>query len=120
MLNFKCPRLLLAAMACASFGSVHAVSAASEERLSKPEILKLNQCMAMTSDILARDGQCAVVMKKASLTTSDIEKMRRCESKADDVLEDPDCAAMIKKHPDLVRGHGRLMTEEPAPTPPAK
>ena len=44
--------------------------------------------------------------------------MRRCEGKTDvDVLKDPDCAAMIKKHPDLVRGHGSLMPQTSKPAP---
>lgn len=110
----------LAALACVGIGTMSAF-AATEERLTKAELLKLNACMAMTSDRLAADSQCGAVMKKASLTSADIEKMRRCESKVNvEVLKDPDCAAMIKKHPDLVRGHGSLMPEDaskPAPSP---
>ncbi|MGE4062008.1 MAG: hypothetical protein AB7E79_01460 [Rhodospirillaceae bacterium] len=104
---------LAAAATCAALAIAQGASAATEERLTKTEILKLNECMAMTSDVLAKDGQCTTVMRKASLTSSDIEKMRRCESKMNvDVTKDPDCAAMIKKHPDLVRGHGSLMPQE--------
>lgn len=122
MSKLRPAHVLFAAMACASFASVHAASAATEERLTKPEILKLNECMAMKPDVLSADGQCGVVMKKASLTKSDIETMRRCEAKTDNVLEDPGCAAMIKKHPDLVRGHGSLMPEDStsAPAPATK
>jgi hypothetical protein len=122
MFHFIQRPVAIAALACLGFSSVQAASAATEERLSQAEVLKLNTCMSMTSDVLAKDGQCTVVMRKASLTRSDIEKMRRCESKLEvDVLKDPDCAAMIKKHPDLVRGHGSLMPQDPPPnTPPAK
>jgi hypothetical protein len=116
MLNVPSRALLLAA---ACMAGAHLASAATEERLSKPDLLKLNDCMAMTSEVLAQDGQCAVVMKKASITKTDIEKMRRCEAKFNvEVSKDPDCAAMIKKHPDLVRGHGALMPEEPPPNEP--
>jgi hypothetical protein len=113
--------LLIAAVTGASLAFAHGAYAATEERLSKPEVLKLNECMAMTKDVLAQDSQCGVVMKKASLTASDLEKMRRCEGKMNiDVTKDPDCAAMIKKHPDLVRGHGELEPEKntnaPAPS----
>jgi len=104
---------LLAATACTAFLLAHGAHAATEERLTGPEAVKLTKCMAMTSDVLAKDAQCAAVMKKASLTASDMEKMRRCESVQQDVMKNPDCAAMIKKHPDLVRGHGSLMPEEP-------
>jgi hypothetical protein len=117
MLGFRKPGLAFAAAACASLLSVHAASAATEERLSKPELLKLNECMAMKPDILAADGQCSTVMKKASVTTGDIEKMRKCEAKFNvEPQKDPDCAAMIKKHPDLVRGHGSLMQPNPNTT----
>ena len=110
-------RALLLGAAC--LVTAHMASAATDERLSKPEILKLNDCMAMTSDVLAQDSQCTVVLKKASITKSDIEKMRRCEGKMNiDVTKDADCAAMIKKHPDLVRGHGALMPNEPAQNEP--
>jgi uncharacterized protein YicC (UPF0701 family) len=114
--------LLIAAAASASLAFVHGALAATEEKLSKPEVLKLNECMAMTKEVLAQDSQCGVVMKKASVTASDIEKMRRCEGKmTGDVTKDPDCAAMIKKHPDLVRGHGELEPEKNTGAPaPAK
>ncbi len=101
--------LLIAAVAGAGFTLAQGVSAATEEKLSEPELVKLNKCMAMTKDVLAQDSHCGVVMKKAGITASDIEKMRKCEGKMNiDVTKDPDCAAMIKKHPDLVRGHGEL------------
>lgn len=101
--------LLIAAAASAGLALAHAAFAATEEKLSEPELLKLNACMAMTKEILAQDAQCGVVIKKANITASDIEKMRKCEGKMNiDVTKDPDCAAMIKKHPDLVRGHGEL------------
>ena len=106
--------LALTAAACAALMLAHGASAATEERLSGPEAVKLTKCMAMTSDVLAKDAQCTAVIKKASLTPSDIEKMRRCESVQEDVMKNPDCAAMIKKHPELVRGHGSLTTEEPS------
>ena len=118
-MDFKRQPAVAAVLACIGFGLAPAVSAATAERLSRPEILKLNECMAMTMDVLEKDGQCATVMKKASLTKTDIEKMRRCEQVQNDVMKDPDCAAMIKKHPDLVRGHGRIQTEEPSAKPPA-
>lgn len=113
--------LLIAAAAGASIAFVQGASAATEEKLSEPEILKLNECMAMTKDVLARDTRCGMVMKKASITAADIEKMRRCEGKMNvDVTKDPDCAAMIKKHPDLVRGHGELEKPNVAEKPAAK
>jgi hypothetical protein len=118
MLRFSKPGLLFAAVACAGLLTVHVASAATEERLSQPELLKLNECMAMKPDALAGDTQCSTVMKKASLTTADIEKMRRCEAKFNvEPQKDPDCAAMIKKHPDLVRGHGSLMPQDAKPAP---
>lgn len=93
-------------------------SAATAERLTRPEIIKLNECMAMTPEVLEIDGQCTTVMKKANLTKGDIEKMRKCEQVQNDVMSNPDCKAMIEKHPDLVRGHGRVQPEQPPVTPP--
>lgn len=114
MLRLLKPCLLIAATVCASAIAIQNASAATEERLTKPELLKLNDCMAMKPDALNQDGQCTAVLKKASLTKADVETMRRCESiLSDEVLKDPGCAAVIKKHPDLVRGHGRLDTQEP-------
>jgi uncharacterized protein YicC (UPF0701 family) len=102
-------RALLLASVAGACVAAQAAFAATEEKLSKPELLKLNECMAMTKEMLAQDSQCGTVMKKASITATDIEKMRKCEGKMNiDVTKDPDCAAMIKKHPDLVRGHGEL------------
>ncbi len=114
------PRSLLStSLIAACFTLALPAFAATEEKLSEPELLKLNQCMAMTKDVLAQDTQCGTVMKKASITAADIEKMRRCEAKMNiDVTKDPDCAAMIKKHPDLVRGHGELEPETKNSTSP--
>ncbi len=120
MFDFNRRPMAAAALACISLGFAHAASAATAERLSRPEVLKLNECMAMTPDTLAKDAQCGTVMKKASLTRTDLEKMRRCEQVQNDVMSDPDCVAMIEKHPELVRGHGRIQPEQPpakAPTP---
>ncbi len=112
--------LLIAAVTSAGLSLGQSAFGATEEKLSKPELLKLNECMAMTKDVLAQDSQCGVVMKKASITAADIEKMRRCEGKMNiDVTKDPDCAAMIKKHPDLVRGHGELEPSTNIGTKPA-
>ncbi len=118
MVQFKyVPMAVAAAYVC--LGLTSPGFAATAERLSRPEVLKLNECMAMTSEVLEKDGQCIAIMKKASLTKADVEKMRRCEQVQNDVMKDPDCAAMIKKHPDLVRGHGRVQPEEPPAKPPA-
>jgi hypothetical protein len=109
--------LLIAATVCTSAVALQSASAATEERLSKPELLKLNECMSMKPDVLTEDGQCGAVLKKANITKTDVETMRRCESiLSDEVLKDPGCAAVIKKHPDLVRGHGRLDPQEPDKT----
>lgn len=103
------PTLLIAATICTSALAIQTASAATEERLSEPELLKLNECMAMKPDALAQDTQCAPVLTKANISKSDVETMRRCETIiSDEVLKDPGCAAVIKKHPDLVRGHGRM------------
>ena len=107
--------LLIAATVCTV--AIQTASAATEERLSKPELLKLNECMAMKPDVLAQDGQCGAVLTKANISKADAETMRRCESiLSDEVLKDPGCAAVIKKHPDLVRGHGRMDPQEPSKT----
>lgn len=110
-------RLLIAASLCTSAIAWQNASAATEERLTKPELLKLNDCMAMKPDALMQDGQCSAILKKASLTKADVETMRRCETiLSNEVLKDPGCAAVIKKHPELVRGHGRLDPQEPEKT----
>lgn len=109
--------LLIAAPLCASAVAIQSASAATEERLSKPELLKLNECMSMKPDMVTQDGQCGAVLKKANISKTDAETMRRCETiLSDEVLKDPGCAAVIKKHPDLVRGHGRLDPQEPDKT----
>lgn len=105
--------LFIAATVCTSALAVQSASAATEERLTKPELLKLNECMAMKPDMLTQDSQCGTVLQKANITKTDVETMRRCETIiSDEVLKDPGCAAVIKKHPDLVRGHGRMDPQE--------
>ena len=73
--------------------------------------------MSIKPDVLTQNGRCGAVLKKANITKTDVETMRRCESiLSDEVLKNPGCAAVMKKHPDLVHGHGQLDPQEPDKT----
>ncbi len=86
-------------------------SIAADLDLTKDEALKLNKCMAMTPAVLVADAACLAVLKKAEISKTDVEKMRHCESIQENVSTNPDCMAMVKKHPQLARGHGETMNE---------
>jgi len=107
----------LLAVTAAAVTYANIASAATDERLNETEILKLNECMHMKPDVLAKDAQCTVVLKKASISPTDVERMLECERVMNaDVTKNPDCVAMMEKHPELVRGHGRLDTSPPSST----
>lgn len=95
-------------------GSVHA----AELVTSAEDAAAFNSCKAMKAPERNASAACRAVMQKTKVTSSDMDKMKACESPQVDVAKDPNCKAMLAKHPEVARGHGRLepdMGEEPKP-----
>ena len=97
--------VLLGAIAAAAIaGSAMAEQAA---KLSTHETEKFSSCMAMKAEDMANDQACQAVMRKVDVTSADMVRMKACEWTKVDVDKDPNCVAMLKKHPELAQGHGR-------------
>ena len=107
-------------------GSVLLVSAAmllssaayAAELLKSPEDAEtFNTCKAMKPAERNASTACKAVMQKTKVTSSDMDKMQHCESPQTDVNKDPACKAVMAKHPELTRGHGRLDMDTDINTP---
>jgi hypothetical protein len=82
------------------------------------EAEKFDACMSLTAAQRTADQGCQTIMAKMKVSNVDMDKMKSCESRPGvDVNKDPDCVAMMKKHPDMVRGHGRLDMDTEVNTP---
>ena len=88
---------------------------ASAAKLSGEEVKVLSDCMVMKSDDAVQDAGCRTVMRKENITKVDLEKMKSCEDTFAAAADNPDCREMVKKHPDLARGHGM---DDPAKSSP--
>ena len=95
-----------------------ATAASAETTKSPTEAVKFDDCMSMETHARAGDKGCQAVMAKMKVSNSDMDKMKSCEGRPSvDVNKDSDCQTMMKKHPDLVRGHGRLDMDTEVNTP---
>lgn len=109
-------RIYYAAVLASVFvaGGVHA----AELVTSAEDARAFNSCKAMEAPERNASAACRAVMQKTKVTSSDMDKMKACESPQVDVAKDPNCKAMLAKHPEVARGHGRLepdMQEAPKP-----
>jgi len=86
--------------------TVGSAAPALAAKLSTEEAKTLRDCMVMKSDDAVQDAGCRTVMRKEHVTKVDLEKMKSCENKMEAAGDNPDCVEMVKKHPDLARGHG--------------
>jgi hypothetical protein len=91
-------------------------TAAMAAKLSAEEAKTLRDCMVMKSEEAVRDVGCQPVLRKEKITKVDLDMMKSCEGKLEAAADNPDCVAMVNKHPDLARGHG--MDEPGKSTPP--
>lgn len=88
-------------------GAVHAA-----ELVKSPEdAMTFNTCKAMKSAERNASTACKAIMQKTKVTSSDMDKMKECEAPTADVNKNPDCKAVMEKHPEIARGHGRLETD---------
>ena len=88
------------------------------ETKAPAEAAKFDSCMALTATQRTADKDCQAIMAKMKVSNADMDKMKSCESRPGvDVNKDPDCVSMMKKHPDMVRGHGRLDMDTEVNTP---
>lgn len=94
-------------------------SVCAADLVSSPEdAAAFNTCKAMKAPERNASAACKAVMQRTKVTSSDMDKMKACESPQVDVNQDPNCKAMLAKHPEVARGHGRLepdMQAEPKP-----
>lgn len=101
-------RAAVLSLAC----SLAAGGALAADLLTSPEdALTFNTCKAMKAPERNASAACKAVMQKTHVTSADMDKMRACESPQVDVNKDPNCKAMLAKHPEVARGHGRLEPE---------
>ena len=94
--------------------SVHAA-----ELVKSPEdAVTFNNCKAMKAPERNASTACKAIMQKTKVSSSDMDKMKECEAPSADVNQNPHCKAMLEKHPEVARGHGRLEPEmNDAPKP---
>ncbi len=102
--------ILIAAAAFVGFVSTHAVADNKAARLTQAEKIKFNACIGTLKADRESDPQCLSIMKRANIPAADMEKMHDCEGVFNDIDRDAACQQMIKKYPELVRGHGESMT----------
>lgn len=105
--------ILIAAAAVMGLVSANAF-AATASRLTHAEKLKFNACIGTLKADRENDPQCLAIMKHANIPAADMEKMHDCEGVFNDIDRDTSCQQMIKKYPELVRGHGESMTPDRA------
>jgi hypothetical protein len=79
---------------------------ADSPQVSANEAKTFSTCMALPSDQRAANSDCLAIMRKEQVTNSDMDKMKSCESNPEPATENPDCVAMLRKHPSLSQGHG--------------
>ena len=90
-------------------------AAAAEDkaaRLTQAEKMKFNACVGTLKSDRENDPQCLAIMKRVKIPAADMEKMHDCEGVFNDVDRDAACQQMIKKYPELVRGHGESMAPQ--------
>jgi len=111
----------LAAIAVVSVLSVEAMAAAKTEVLTSTEKLKFDQCIGTLRADRENDPQCLALMSRANIPKADMEKMHDCEGTFKNIDQNADCQSMIKKYPELTRGHGQITPpsdeSRPAPVP---
>lgn len=84
--------------------------------LTHADKLKFNACVGTLKADRENDPQCLAIMKRANIPAADMEKMHDCEGVFNNIDRDAACQQMIKKYPELVRGHGESMSPPDRPT----
>jgi len=88
------------------------------ELVSSPEdAATFNACKAMKAPERNASTACKAIMTKTKVSSSDMDKMRACEADLTNASKDPNCKAMMAKHPEVARGHGRLEPDSDVNTP---
>lgn len=83
--------------------------ASAAELVKSPEdAATFNACKAMKAAERNASADCKAIMAKTKVSSSDMDKMRACEADMTNASKDPNCKAMMEKHPEVARGHGRL------------
>jgi hypothetical protein len=106
--------LSLVVLACAVLAAP--VSAADLVR-SPEDASTFNTCKAMPTAERNASTACKAIMQKTKVSSSDMDKMKHCESPQADINKDPVCKQMLDKHPEVARGHGRLEPDAETNTP---
>ncbi len=100
----------IATVAVMGFMAPQAIADDKVQRLTHAEKLKFNACIGTMQADRENDPQCLVIMKRAQIPAADMEKMHDCEQVFNNIDRDAACQQMIKKYPELVRGHGESMS----------
>jgi hypothetical protein len=86
----------------AGVNAMHAATTAGVADLSDPK--RINACMAMSAEAVAKDTECTELMQTKNITVADMQTMKTCKSmKPDTMAQDATCATMTEKHPDMMQ-----------------
>ena len=107
-------KLTLVLLACAALSTP---ALAANLVRSAEDASTFNTCKAMPTAERNASTACKAIMQKTKVSSSDMDKMKHCESPQTDVNKDPACQQMLDKHPEVARGHGRLEMDTETNTP---
>ncbi len=93
-----------AAVLWAALALGSAQAAVADGTLDNNDPKKINACMAMSAEALAKDADCTTLMKSKNITIAEMQTMKTCKAmKLDTMAQDETCSAMTNKFPDMMK-----------------